>query len=147
MEEIMSWDGCNEVRRNKTHCVNGHEYTEENTYIVPSTGIRCCRICKRSAFANTPEGKRRGHLKLLGWTLEKFNKAWEEQEGKCAICKVSLIKDKKNGRGAHAHADHEHIKPPKPREILCSNCNLGIGNLQENTEIMRAAIVYIEKWK
>ena len=27
-----------------THCVNGHEFTEENTYIRPN-GNRSCRIC------------------------------------------------------------------------------------------------------
>lgn len=28
-----------------THCPQGHEYTEENTYIVPSSGHRMCRAC------------------------------------------------------------------------------------------------------
>lgn len=28
-----------------THCIHGHEYTPENTYIVPSSGYRKCRIC------------------------------------------------------------------------------------------------------
>lgn len=31
---------------NKTHCPRGHKYTEENTYIQPSTGSRLCRICR-----------------------------------------------------------------------------------------------------
>lgn len=31
---------------NKTHCKNGHEFTEENTYIAPQ-GNRSCRICLR----------------------------------------------------------------------------------------------------
>ena len=30
----------------KTHCVLGHEYSSENTYINPSNGGRNCRICK-----------------------------------------------------------------------------------------------------
>ena len=32
--------------RNKTHCPQGHEYTEENTYHQPKGG-RNCRICGR----------------------------------------------------------------------------------------------------
>ena len=31
----------------KTHCVHGHEYTEENTYYRPS-GNRECKICIKS---------------------------------------------------------------------------------------------------
>jgi hypothetical protein len=30
---------------NKTRCPQGHEYTSENTYLVPSTGGRMCRVC------------------------------------------------------------------------------------------------------
>lgn len=33
-------------RQDQTHCVNGHEYTPENTYRLPKTGKRECRICK-----------------------------------------------------------------------------------------------------
>lgn len=31
----------------KTHCPSGHEYSESNTYIIPSTGGRMCRVCKK----------------------------------------------------------------------------------------------------
>ena len=31
-----------------THCPHGHEYTPENTYIIPSRGARECRTCKRN---------------------------------------------------------------------------------------------------
>lgn len=29
----------------KTHCIRGHEFTDENTYIVEATGSRMCRQC------------------------------------------------------------------------------------------------------
>jgi len=31
----------------KTHCRNGHEFNDENTYVVPSDGSRMCRVCMR----------------------------------------------------------------------------------------------------
>ena len=32
----------------KTHCVHGHEFTPENTYVIPgSPGWRRCRTCQR----------------------------------------------------------------------------------------------------
>lgn len=30
-----------------THCVNGHEFTPENTSIKPCNGQRCCKACNR----------------------------------------------------------------------------------------------------
>ena len=35
---------------NKTHCPKDHEYTPENTYIIPNSGSRACKQCwKRAA--------------------------------------------------------------------------------------------------
>ena len=34
-------------RRTKTHCKNGHEFNEENTYIRPDNGTRQCRACNK----------------------------------------------------------------------------------------------------
>lgn len=32
----------------KTHCPAGHPYSDENTYVTPSTGDRTCRACARA---------------------------------------------------------------------------------------------------
>lgn len=45
----------------KTHCQNGHEFTPENTYIIPGTGSRLCRTCSRAYKA---EWKRRRRQQL-----------------------------------------------------------------------------------
>ena len=37
---------CGSKKREQTHCVHGHEFTPENTYIRP-TGNRSCRECNR----------------------------------------------------------------------------------------------------
>ena len=34
------------VNATKTHCIHGHEYTPENTYLRPN-GSRNCKICQR----------------------------------------------------------------------------------------------------
>jgi hypothetical protein len=153
----------------KTHCIRGHEFTEENTRLFgEDKEHRKCLICHREdskqrareaykdycvARKSDPERyeklrrrKRSAQLKQIGWTMELFEEAWEKQNGKCAICKRGLNQDLKHNENK-AHADHEHIEPPKPREILCGNCNLGIGLLMENLEIMQAAVAYVKKWK
>ena len=35
------------VPRLKTHCHRGHEFTPENTYVTPGSGIRHCWACRR----------------------------------------------------------------------------------------------------
>lgn len=37
------------MRKNKTHCIHGHELTPENIYIAPGTNRKNCRICRTEA--------------------------------------------------------------------------------------------------
>ncbi len=39
----------------RTHCVHGHEFTPENTYIPPGRPKRMCRTCMRELAGMTPE--------------------------------------------------------------------------------------------
>lgn len=38
---------------NKTHCIRGHEFTDENTYVSPGSGRRSCITCRTTP---PPEG-------------------------------------------------------------------------------------------
>ncbi|BCK58409.1 hypothetical protein NWFMUON74_61810 [Nocardia wallacei] len=42
----------------RSHCVRGHEYTTENTYIAPGNGQRGCRACRREAAQRQRAAKR-----------------------------------------------------------------------------------------
>lgn len=46
---VPSCNRCNDgqANRRRTHCVHGHEFTPENTYIYPADGSRRCRECMR----------------------------------------------------------------------------------------------------
>jgi hypothetical protein len=48
---------------NRTHCPAGHEYTPENTYVIPGRGARDCRTCIN---ARSREWKRRARARGLG---------------------------------------------------------------------------------
>lgn len=59
-----------------------------------------------------------------------------KQDGKCAICKVVL--------GLKFDVDHDY-RTNKIRGILCPDCNKGIGRLKDSVEILKQAILYLEK--
>ena len=150
----------------KTHCKNGHKFTEENIYTPPGTNKRVCRKCRTNAVeeynrkhrleknarrrlwratVQTKAMRRKDNLRNIGWTPELFSKRLKEQKGKCAVCKKKLTFENRIS-GSRACADHEHVKPPVPRGVLCANCNLGIGNLQDDPKILRSAIKYLGKF-
>lgn len=42
---VLRGEGLAAKNKNKTHCPKGHEYTQENTYIIANK--RVCKICNR----------------------------------------------------------------------------------------------------
>ena len=75
-----------------------------------------------------------------GFLPEEFQEKLKIQNNKCAICKI----DSKTS--VVWHADHDHDTGQK-RGILCQKCNMGIGLLGEDIEILEQAIMYIKKYQ
>ena len=64
------------------------------------------------------------------------DKLIKKQNNKCKIC--NNIFDKA------PHVDHCHTTG-KIRGMLCKNCNLGIGNLQDSVDVLQNAINYLNQ--
>lgn len=45
-------------RQRKTHCIRGHEFTEDNTRISPTNGQRVCLACEQIRLAQHRDRKR-----------------------------------------------------------------------------------------
>ena len=59
----------------------------------------------------------------------------KEQEGLCLICKT---------KPKLLYVDHCH-KTKKVRGLLCSRCNLCLGQWEDNTEYLEQAINYLNQ--
>ncbi len=70
--------------------------------------------------------------------LNKYNTLLEEQSGVCAICKQECVSGKKLA------VDHNH-HTGEVRGLLCCRCNRGIGNLDDDLDRLRSAVLYLEK--
>jgi hypothetical protein len=79
------------------------------------------------------------NLGRYGLTLAGYNELLDRQGGGCAICATP----EPGGRGRF-HVDHDH-KTGIVRGLLCHACNVGIGNLGDDPERLRAAADYLER--
>lgn len=73
-----------------------------------------------------------------GVTPTKYNELLTTQNYKCGVCNTSLL----TLDNRHIHLDHCHTTG-KVRGILCSYCNLGLGNFKDNIENLKNAITYL----
>ena len=63
----------------------------------------------------------------------------DKNKGCCAICGVSLITP---DQSTSYCIDHDH-KTGEVRNLLCQECNKGLGNFRDDVEIMQSVINYI----
>lgn len=68
-----------------------------------------------------------------------------KQNGVCAICHLKEIKKKSNGEIKELSVDHDH-KTEKVRGLLCSSCNVAIGNFKDNIMFLQNAINYLKNF-
>lgn len=69
-----------------------------------------------------------------GMTEEEYKARFTAQNGVCKICGVGCD---------NLCVDHCHATG-KVRELLCSSCNLLLGNAQDNPNILASAILYLK---
>lgn len=148
----------------KTHCKNGHIFDKENTAYMKS-GSRRCQICHKQNERNryqTIVGLREKMIKSASLyqksnpdihhaanlkyylkksllkhklTLDQYHSMNESQNFCCFIC----------GKEKVLCIDHDH-NSGKVRKLLCHNCNLGLGNFMESSEIIKNALDYVERY-
>jgi hypothetical protein len=109
-------------------------------------GLTCyCKVCEsivRKTYKKNTLNKRKNKLKSqYNISVEEYSAMYNSQEGKCPICnrhqdelKVAMC------------VDHDHITG-NVRGLLCTKCNLRLGTFNDKIEDLKAAIVYLEKYK
>lgn len=71
-----------------------------------------------------------------GMTLGNYNELILQQGGLCPICDVTLTPE------ARPSIDHCH-ETGNVRNILCADCNLGLGQFRENPKALIKAALYV----
>ncbi len=133
-----------------------HDYARDNSR--PNGRQRICRMCDnrkaRAYYAANKEQKAKYNRIHKGYKKyqrlkQKYNLSDTEfdsmliaQDGNCAIC------GHKDSRGLSV--DHDHACCPGRnscgkcvRGLLCSRCNMGLGNLSDDIDVICKALDYL----
>ena len=114
------------------------------------TGRRDCKDCKNAAarkkYVDDPETTQRNLIRMrerakerrYGITQEQFDEMLVDQNSQCKICSIEFKGTK------YTHIDHCH-DTNRVRGLLCNDCNLALGQFNDNTDIMDNAIKYLQK--
>lgn len=79
---------------------------------------------------------------------QQYEKMYKKQGGECAICESHIdLGGKPGGRTSNTcHIDHDH-ETGFIRGLLCPACNQGLGQFEDNPEILYKAMNYVLKSK
>ena len=86
-----------------------------------------CKLCEQNRKLKHRYGTNNAEYKHI----------LKSQDYKCAIC----LKSKTSKA---LHVDHDHISK-KIRGILCFSCNVSLGYLKDDIELLSRAVIYLHK--
>ena len=142
----------------KSYCRYGHPLFGDNLYTT-QRGSRGCRACRKAWHEKHPQSEsQKQRSRLWGmmkrqsdpeyqrnadlWSYYRLRR--EEYDAKiiaqrncCAICGILMEKPQ---------VDHDH-ETKQVRDLVCRNCNLGIGHLRDDVSIAESLVAYLRKWK
>jgi len=104
-----------------------------------------CKECAKARIKSSreadPDKYRDRHLRRnYGITLAEFNRMVLAQGSKCACCGT----DKPGGKHNQWCVDHDHVTGAV-RELLCKDCNIVLGIIEDSPEHLQRLLQYIIK--
>ena len=104
------------------------------------TKSSCCVKCQQTrhrpkVYENG--GRARAFKRNYGISIDEYDKLFESQNGVCKICNKSCA------TGRRLSVDHDHTTG-KVRGLLCRNCNVALGYLQDDPLLLERCVLYLD---
>jgi hypothetical protein len=98
-----------------------------------------CKACRKSKYPTTLKQKQQAYERQIkrnyGITVDDYEKMYLAQNGLCAGCSQP-------NAGSKFHIDHCHASG-KVRGLLCANCNIALGLLNDSIKTLSRLIEYL----
>ena len=135
------------------HCSMCGKYQLFDAYTpTPSSinrgGVKAyCKPCSKAYSRKHHDPIRHRERMLLaqrGISVQQYEEILTRQDGVCAICKQPETALDRKGNTKWLAVDHNHATGVR-RELLCSSCNLLLGQIEKDKDRIQAILSYIEK--
>lgn len=112
-----------------------------NGYISPRC-LSCLKIKRAKTVAKSNAKRTKGDIikSMYDISIEQYHEILEGQNHLCAICHLPEV------AGRSLSIDHDH-DTNKVRGLLCQKCNVAIGMLKEDENIIWNMLEYLKKYK
>ena len=125
----------------------GKEKLTTDFYVINKVSMirhSSCKECDKARVKKrheeNPERTRNNDLKRnYGITLDEHTQMYGEQNGVCAVCEKPG-----DGKWKKLCVDHDH-KTGKVRQLLCRNCNMILGQVDDDANHLRKLTAYLQK--
>lgn len=108
------------------------------------TCVTYCKQCEREKYLeNKDEIREIRRRQRIGVPIGTYNYLVAEYGAECAICKTKNPGGTSKESGQF-HIDHDH-ETGAIRGLLCGTCNVGIGMLKHDTQLLLSAIKYLAR--
>lgn len=139
MSEHKRCTSCNEIKPISEYTKNG--FNQHNKQMYKSKCKPCYNAYKSAWRLSRPDNYEKTKdtelKRLYGIGYQEYLKMLAAQQYACAICGTT-----DTGAYKAFHVDHCH-DTGTVRGLLCSNCNTGIGNLNDDINLLQRAIEYL----
>lgn len=116
----------------------------QREYYVKTVEARA-DYCASYAKANRRKWRDSWLRTQYGITLIEYERLRDAQDNRCAICgDHETTLDRRTGEPRALSVDHDHATG-KVRALLCHQCNIAIGSMNESASRMRAGAAYLER--
>ncbi len=135
----------NHPHRNGRHCNICGEFKDANQYTLERDDKALFGVTMRAQCRPCREHiKWKSFIKrTYGIDSETYYEMLERQNYKCAIC---FSEDNNSSARTKMFIDHCH-STGKVRGLLCSKCNMALGNFNDDIEILKNAIEYLANFE
>lgn len=108
-------------------------------YAKPENRARVKENARLYSIKNRSKEFARNLKRMYDLSVDEYHSLLLRHSFRCGICRVKFGLPK----AIRPHVDHDH-NTGKVRGLLCSNCNIAIGLLKDEVNVIRNAAAYVE---